>query len=195
SARRAPQSGYRRQTALPTAPQSNADGLPYSPTAPHMPGKPLAPIRIFPFGVARNRLRQASKRLGVPSVLADSLGDAEVLVTLRSNFRKRPRVIKDAENRRMPIYVLRSNTVNQMEGFLIDLYNLRSSSFDDPSMDKSLDEANNAIQRVLDGTRSIDLSPTSSYIRRLQHQMARQANLVSHSYGKEPHRRVRIFRN
>ena len=159
-----------------------------------MPGKPLAPIRIFPFGVARNRLRQASKRLGVPSVLADSLGDAEVLVTLRSNFRKRPRVIKDAENRRMPIYVLRSNTVNQMEGFLIDLYNLRSSSYDDPSMDKALEETNSAIQRVLDGTRSIDLSPTSSYIRRLQHQMARQANLVSHSYGKEPHRRVRIFR-
>ncbi len=160
-----------------------------------MPGKPLAPIRIFPFGVARNRLRQASKRLGVPATLADSLGDAEVLVTLRSNFRKRPRVIKDAETRRMPIYVLRSNTVNQMEGFLIDLYNLRSSSLDDPSMDKALEETNSAIQRVLDGTRSIDLSPTSSYIRRLQHQMARQANLVSHSYGKEPHRRVRIFRN
>ena len=195
SASRAPQSGYRRQTALPTAPQNNTDGLPYSPTAPHMPGKPLAPIRIFPFGVARNRLRQASKRLGVPSVLADSLGDAEVLVTLRSNFRKRPRVIKDAETRRMPIYVLRSNTVAQMEGFLIDLYNLRSSSYDDPSMDKALEETNSAIQRVLDGTRSIDLSPTSSYIRRLQHQMARQANLVSHSYGKEPHRRVRIFRN
>jgi predicted RNA-binding protein Jag len=25
--------------------------------------------------------------------------------------------------------------------------------------------------------------------------MARQANLVSHSYGKEPQRRVRIFRD
>ena len=163
--------------------------------APHMPGKHLPPIRIFPFGVARNRLRQAAKRLGVPSVLADSLGDAEVLVTLKSNFRKRPRVIKDAENRRMAIYVLRSNTVNQMESFLIDLYNLRSSGIEDSSLDKGLEEAKNAIQRVLDGTRSIDLSPSSSYIRRLQHQMARQANLISHSYGKEPQRRVRIFRN
>jgi hypothetical protein len=104
-------------------------------------------------------------------------------------------VIKDAENRRMPIYVLRSNTVNQMESFLIDLYNLRSSGIEDPPLDKALEEAKNAIQKVLDGTRSIDLSPSSSYIRRLQHQMARQANLVSHSYGKEPQRRVRIFRN
>ncbi len=30
--------------------------------------------------------------------------------------------------------------------------------------------------------------------RRLEHEMARQAELVSHSYGKEPRRHVRIFR-
>jgi predicted RNA-binding protein Jag len=31
-------------------------------------------------------------------------------------------------------------------------------------------------------------------VRRLQHEMARGAELVSHSYGKEPRRHVRIFR-
>ncbi|MGH6629463.1 MAG: R3H domain-containing nucleic acid-binding protein [Burkholderiales bacterium] len=41
----------------------------------------------------------------------------------------------------------------------------------------------------------MDLRPASAYVRRLQHEMARQANLVSHSYGKEPRRRVRIFRD
>jgi predicted RNA-binding protein Jag len=40
----------------------------------------------------------------------------------------------------------------------------------------------------------VDLTPASAYIRRLQHQQARQSNLLSQSYGKEPHRRVRIFR-
>jgi predicted RNA-binding protein Jag len=48
---------------------------------------------------------------------------------------------------------------------------------------------------VLNGMPSVDLTPASAYIRRLQHEMARQANLVSHSYGKEPRRRVRIFRD
>jgi predicted RNA-binding protein Jag len=51
-----------------------------------------------------------------------------------------------------------------------------------------------AIDAVLNGEDWIELPPASSYIRRLQHQMARQANLVSHSYGKEPFRLVRIFR-
>jgi predicted RNA-binding protein Jag len=58
-----------------------------------------------------------------------------------------------------------------------------------------MEEAQQAIQDVLDGAQSVDLAPASSYVRRLQHQLARQANLISHSYGKEPRRRVRIFRS
>ena len=51
-----------------------------------------------------------------------------------------------------------------------------------------------AINAVLNGERWVELQPASAAIRRQQHQMARQANLVSHSYGKEPRRRVRIYR-
>jgi len=189
------ESGYRRQTALPTASERENGGLPFSPTPPHMPGTPLSPVRIYPYGVARNRLRQAAKRLGVPAVLVDSIGEAEVLVTLRSYYRKRQRAIKDAEQRRMPIYVLRANTVSQMEGFLSELFNLQAVPTGDPALDRGMEEATQAIQDVLDGAQSVDLAPASSYVRRLQHQLARQANLISHSYGKEPRRRVRIFRS
>jgi hypothetical protein len=168
--------------------------LPFTPTPPHLPEAPLSTIRVFPYGVAKNRLRQAAKRLRVPALLVDSLGEADVLVTLRSYYRRRQKVISDAENRRIPTYVLRSNTVTQMESFLSDLFNLETTTMDDPSLAEAMDETRRSIQSVLNGARSVDLSPASSYIRRLQHQMARQANLVSHSYGKEPQRRVRIFR-
>ena len=186
--------GYRRQSALPSAPKGDETELPFTPTPPHLPGAPLSTIRVFPYGVARNRLRQAAKRLHVPALLVDSLGEADVLVTLRSYYRRRQKVIGDAENRRTPTYVLRSNTVSQMESFLSDLFNLEAASMDDPSLADAMEETRHSIQSVLNGARSIDLSPASSYIRRLQHQMARQANLVSHSYGKEPQRRVRVFR-
>ena len=186
--------GYRRQAALPSTSKSDDTELPFASTPPHMPGTPLSTIRIFPYGVARNRLRQAVKRLRVPAIIVDQLGDADVLVTLRSYYRKRQKLISDAENRRMPTYVLRANTVTQMESFLSDLFNLEASSVDDPNMAVAIEETRRSIQAVLNGAKSIDLSPASAYIRRLQHQMARQANLVSHSYGKEPQRRVRIFR-
>jgi stage III sporulation protein SpoIIIAA len=186
--------GYRRQSALPSAATTDDTDLPFTPTPPHLPGAPLSTVRIFPYGVARNRLRQAAKRLRVPALIVDQLGDADVLVTLRSYYRKRQKLISDAENKRMPTYVLRANTVSQMESFLSDLFNLEATSVDDPALADAMEETRHSIQAVLNGARSIDLSPASSYIRRLQHQMARQANLVSHSYGKEPQRRVRIFR-
>jgi hypothetical protein len=155
----------------------------------------LQPVRIYPYGVARNRLVQAAKWLGVPAVVVNELEEAEVLVTLRSYYRNRQRPVIDAESRGMPIYVLRANTVNQMQHFLSDLYNLSSSASEDRGLDPAMQSTQAAIDAVLNGERSVELPPATAYIRRLQHQMARQANLTSHSYGKEPYRRVRIFRD
>jgi hypothetical protein len=153
-------------------------------------------VRIYPYGVARNRLIQAAKRLSVPAVVVNDVGDADVLVTLRSYYRNRMQAITDAEQRGMPIYVLRANTVNQMEQSLAELFNLsvESSSSGTEEWEEVSNQTQQAIQAVLNGQRWADLPPASSAIRRLQHDMARQAQLVSHSYGKEPHRRVRIFR-
>ena len=55
-------------------------------------------------------------------------------------------------------------------------------------------ENQEAIAAVLNGERWVDLPPGPSLVRRLEHEMARQAELISHSYGKEPRRHVRIFR-
>ncbi len=155
----------------------------------------LQTARIYPFGVARNRLAQAAKRLGVPILIVNDPGQADVLVTLRSYYRKRQRTIIDAERRGMPIYALRSNTVNQMQLFLSDLFSLRTDGAGDSRLDIALQETHAAIEAVMNGERWVELRPAASSVRRLQHQMAREANLISHSYGKDPNRRVRIFRD
>ena len=154
----------------------------------------LEPVHIFPYGVARNRLTQAAKELGVPIVLEKVVNKAQVVVTLRTHFRKRQRTVVDAENRGTPVYVLRSNTINQMQRFLSGLFNLTPTSPRANDEEETLQKTYEAINTVLNGERWIELSPASSYIRRLQHEMARRANLYSYSYGKEPNRRVRIYR-
>lgn len=158
------------------------------------PPAPLQTIRIYPYGVARNRLTQAAKRLGVPALVVQNLDEADVLMTLRTYYRSRQQPVMEAEERRMPIYVLRANTINQMEQSLAELYNL---SVDSNSAEWEIIAAQTqvAIQNVLNGQRFVDLPPAPASIRRLQHEMARAQQLVSHSYGKEPHRRVRIFRD
>ncbi len=151
-------------------------------------------VKIYPYGVARNRLMQAAKRLGVPVIVVKEPNEADALVTLRTYYRDRQQTIVDAESRGVPIYVLRSTTVGQMEQFLGDLFNLKGEQFMTSDADAVRDQTQQAITAVLNGERWVDLPPGPSLVRRLQHEMARSAELVSHSYGKEPRRHVRIFR-
>jgi nucleoside-triphosphatase THEP1 len=157
-------------------------------------GTSLQPIRVYPYGVARNRLQQAAKRMGVPAIFVRDVNDAEALVTLRSYYRKRQQPVIEAEGRGMPIYVLRANTVAQVEQFLGDLFNINAVQPMRDNLDDIRGETQQAIAAVLNGERWVDLPPGPSLVRRLQHEMARGAELVSHSYGKEPRRHVRIFR-
>lgn len=152
-------------------------------------------MRVYAYGVARNRLQQASRRLHVPLTVVDDVSGADSIVTLKNYYRRRPKLLVDAERRGTPIYVLRANTVSQMESFLGDLFNLEGSADDggDP-FEEAMREARAAILRVQSGTQSVDLLPQDAHIRRIQHQMARKARLESESYGEEPERRVRISR-
>nr|MBC7244557.1 AAA family ATPase [Chloroflexota bacterium] len=152
--------------------------------------KPSRTLRIFPYGISQNRLRQASKALNLPVVIVSDLGEADILMTSKSYYRKRPQAITDAERAGLPVYVLRSNTVTQMENCLADIFGLEPVT--DP-FSAAMQETQEAIDRILRGERSsIELSPQEAFVRRRQHEMARAANLMSYSKGKEPYRRVRI---
>src|SRR5690606_9984131 len=100
--------------------------------------------------------------------------------------------ISDAERRNIPIYVLRSNTVSQMEQCLVDIFHIPSDPID--VFTEAMRQAQEGIQQVMNGANDIELAPQSAAIRSQQHQLVRAANLISHSYGREPYRRVRIFR-
>ena len=129
----------------------------------------------------------------MPLLLTDDLSDADALMTLKSYFRKRPVVIDDAESRGIPIYVLRSNTHAQIENALVDLFGLKTR---DDTFESALQETKSAVQAILGGERPmVELAPQAAPVRRAQHELARKARLFSQSRGKEPHRRVRIFRN
>ncbi|MCC6905756.1 MAG: AAA family ATPase, partial [Anaerolineae bacterium] len=154
----------------------------------------LKQIRVYPYGIARNRLIETGRRFRVPVQVVDTVEEADVMVTLKNFYRRRPRLVLDAEGRGMPIYVLRSNTVTQMENFLIDLYNLEVDTSGNAQMLRAMQEASEAIQRVLNGEDSVDISPQNATVRRQQHELTRRYNLMSHSLGQEPERHLRIFR-
>jgi hypothetical protein len=121
-------------------------------------------------------------------IVARDPDEADVVMTLKSEYRQKTAALREAEERGLPIYVLKSNTIVQMEASLTSIFSLEV----DPR-EAALHEAEEAIGLVMQQAEPVELSPQNAYIRRLQHQMAERANLVSRSRGREPYRRVRLY--
>ena len=155
--------------------------------------KPERALRVHPYGIGRNKLQQAAQNLQIPLEVVDQVKAASLVITLKNYYRRRPRPISQAEERGIPVYVLRSNTMRQMETCLADIVGLTVVP-EDP-FQEALRETEEAIRRVLGGTEAVYLEPQPAVIRRQQHEMAREAKLVSHSLGRDPRRRVRIYRD
>lgn len=172
----------------PDGPRAGDAGDGFGSAAREAAAGPLPTLRIFPHGVSRKRLEQAIRDLELPVVIARDPDEADVVMTLRSEYRQKPPALRDAEDRGMPIYVLKSNTVAQIQASLTSVFALEI----DPR-EAALRETEQAITTVIKEQEAVELAPQNAYIRRLQHQMAERANLVSRSRGREPYRRVRLY--
>ena len=176
-------------------------------------GTDARPLRIYAFGVSRNRLENAIQTLRAPAVVVRDARDADIVLTLKNYFRQKAQPIRDAEARGTPVYVLRSNTGIQMENLLSNLFSPRVPSernagaewvarpeeetdavVGDDMLLSAISEAENAITSIMDGGPPVQLAPQGSRIRLVQHQMAERYALASRSHGREPNRRVEISR-
>ncbi len=151
-------------------------------------GVRLEPMNVLGFGISRKRLEQAIKDLQLPVVVVREPDEADVVITLRSSYKQKSPLIREAEARGIPIYVLKSNTIVQMQAILTSLYVL-----DTDPQDVAMRELEEAISLVRSESKPVELSPQNAYLRKLQHRAAEAANLVSRSRGREPFRRVRVY--
>ena len=175
-------------------------------------GTPAKPLRIFPFGVSRNRLDSSIAHMDVPAMIVRNEHEADIVMTLKNAYRRKAQPVRDAELRGIPVYVLRSNTATQMENVLRTIFPATiDSDVDDGENDAeaprlsprerrghdvtiALSEAEEAIAAVMKGAPATALRPQSPPIRRMQHEMAERYNLGSRSRGRDPFRHVEIYR-
>jgi R3H domain len=157
-------------------------------------------LRIYPFGISRERLEQSARQLRVPVEISHDQHNADAVIALKTFYRRQPEQLRTAESGRKPIYVLRTNTVAQMQECLARIFDLRAaeaSLADGTSANPTLavmQETEDAIHSLLNTNgREVELAPQNAYIRRLQHQIAGRYNLESRSRGRDPNRRVQIF--
>jgi stage III sporulation protein SpoIIIAA len=149
--------------------------------------------RLYLFGVNRGRIEQVARELGLGVNIVDDLRTASLFVTSKSYYRRKLPRVREAEAASIPIYVLRGNTPSQVRQLLDTLYPMKAAPRDN-GLNEALGEAEQAVEQVKGGQETVELSPASAYVRRLQHLIAQRHDLASRSLGQEPHRRVTIFR-
>jgi len=152
--------------------------------------------RLYLFGVNRGRLEQVAEDMQIRLNIVEDIDSATLMVTSKKYFRQKPPRIRDAENRNLLIYVLRGNSPPQIRQLLSSVYPVEYSQAAEQnvSFKNALDEAKEAVESIKGGTETVELSPQSAYIRRLQHLVAERNGVFSQSTGKDPNRRVRVFR-
>ncbi|MEX0761150.1 MAG: R3H domain-containing nucleic acid-binding protein [Dehalococcoidia bacterium] len=158
------------------------------------------PVKVHPFGVPKPALVEAIDQLKVPVEVVEFADEADIFVTTKSHYNRRPSAVRRAEREGVPVYVLRRGTDDQIALFLRRFGAAESNgrsgdgAGENGHVRDALEEVETAINRVMSGERKVELSPQASFIRRLQHGLAGKHNVGSSSTGREPGRRVVIRR-
>ena len=166
--------------------------------------KPVV-TKVFPFGIPKSAINEIIVETNSPVAVVDFADAAEIFVTTKSHYSRRPTAVRRAERDGVMVHVLRRGTKEQIKQFLkrfsqnrIPAQNGINADYDDLEQGgrarEALKETESAIGRVVSGERRVELMAQPPFVRRLQHGLAARNNLGSASMGREPSRRVVIRR-
>ena len=164
----------------------------------------VSEVRVFLFGVGRDKLEAAMVESGVPVQIVNEFRRADLVLTTKTHYRRGSQLVRIAEANGKPVYVLRKNSLPQLQDFLRSIVGKSNRAGargmaaephqEAPNIEGAMQEAEEAVNRVLGGEMNVKLSPQRSHIRRLQHMLGQRYNVPSTSQGREPDRAVMFYR-
>ena len=158
------------------------------------PEHELQVTRILPYGVNKGKLQQAARGRAAGVEIVGDIASADLLLTTKSYYKRKTHTLRKAEDQGKPVYVLRKNTLPQIEQFLKAISRGGRGRRGGRSAGRAIAEAEEAVAKIAQGESRIDLNPQGAYVRHLQHQIAERYGLSSASFGREPDRRVVVYR-
>ena len=160
-------------------------------------------INIYPYAVSRGQLERIAKTLDLPVNVCRTIDEATVIFALRNYAKDGAKILELAKKHKIPLYVVKNNTIEGVQKTLKDLFPDLVSDFALELEEKKLEYGNDkevaleevraAVDIVMDTEKAIDLNPRNAQLRKLQHELVEEYKLDSLSIGQEPTRRVRIF--
>jgi len=150
-------------------------------------------VRIHPYAVSKAKLERAIRKFRAPALIVEDLDGADLVLTLKAQERRQPRRLRDAQARGIPVAIVKSNTIVQIENTLRAALDLGEPAEIEAADEAALKEVEAGIDEVLDAGEPVELPPRNTYLRRLQHQVVERSGLASESKGEGHYRRVVIY--
>lgn len=152
--------------------------------------------KIYIYAVSRTVIEKAIERLNLSAEITKNIEDADIVIAHKAFAKGGTKILSIANDYRLPIYYVRSNSMAQVQKTVKEALHITDTAttlqgyYDEA--ERALDEAKNAIQKILSGEKNVELTPQNQQIRKLQHELVEQHNLESVSVGEGPSRRLRI---
>ena len=167
---------------------------------------PQAPPKLFQVlccGLSEQRLDEAVRRHGWAVQAVEDLMQADVVLSVRQGLGRQPELRRQARDAGVPILVIKSDTLPQVERALERLLMRRDSgvshrdaadSGDQFDASAALEECRLAVEQVVvPQGRPVELLPRSEDVRQMQADLVTRYRLRSDVYGRSGQRRLRVF--
>lgn len=153
--------------------------------------------KIYIYAVSRTVIEKIIERLDLHAEITRKIDDADVVIAHKAYSKGGNKILSAANDYRLPIYYVKSNSMAQIQKVVKEALKITDSEnsvqgYCDEA-EKALDEANTAIEQVLKERKNVELSPQNQQIRKLQHELIDQNNLIGESIGDGDRRHIIIY--
>ena len=163
-------------------------------------------LQVLCCGLSRQRLEEAVRCHGWPVKAVDDLACADVLLSVRQGLGRQPELRRQAREAGVPILVIKSDSLAQVERALERLLKRQPLSGRDQEPERAsghpdpgdalaaLEECRLAVEQiVMPEGRPVELLPRNENVLQMQADLVARYSLQSDVYGSSDQRRLRVF--
>lgn len=159
-------------------------------------------LQVLCCGITPQLVNEAIRRHGWPARSVDDLDQADVVLSIRKGLGQQPALRRQARESRVPVLVIKSDTLPQVERALERLLARRSDGGDEPietAADRedslaALEECRLAVEKVVVPLgRPVELLPRSEKVREMQADLVMRYRLRSDVFGQADQQRLRVY--
>ena len=161
-------------------------------------------LQVLCCGITPRLVEESTRRHRWPVCVVDDISEADVVLSIRQGLGHQPSLRRQARDLRVPILVIKADTLPQVERALERLLSRRDGQEpEDPPTGGSeaqddelagLEECRLAVEQVvMPQGRPVELLPRSERVRQMQADLVQRYRLRSDVFGQADHCRLRVF--